>query len=160
MSISLTMWEIWAVCCEYSGKRGPSHDRNLLSIIPSHVPHSEFWSKGPAPSLSYQFAPFQQVLALFTHMAVSINLPTDPFYLPFYTHNKNSTKTTFCYKSVRGCQIATNLCTCHDSTAVMACAKICRIYFVTMYGNKMVLRQYLNFEGRSISGMGHRSSWN
>ena len=85
------------------------------------------------PAFPANSLPFQQVLALFTHMAVSINLPTDPFYLPFYTHNKNSTRTTFYYKSVEVCQIATNLCTCHDSTTVMASGKICSNYIVSLY---------------------------
>ena len=32
---------------------------------------------------------------------------------------------TFCYNSTPGHEIITNFCTCHDSSAVMACEKCC-----------------------------------
>ena len=37
----------------------------------------------------------------------------------------NSMKTSPCCNSVAGHQIATNFCTCHDSTAVVPCTKFC-----------------------------------
>ena len=70
------------------------------------------------PASRANLLPFQQVLALFTHKAVSINLPMGPFYLPF---------------SLTKFQIATNLCICHNSCTVLAGAKICGNYINTLF---------------------------
>ena len=44
---------------------------------------------------------------------------------PIFARNLNSMETLPCCNSVTGHQIATNLCTCHDSTAVVPCTKFC-----------------------------------
>ena len=48
-----------------------------------------------------------------------------PFHQRFFAHNSNSMETLTCHNSVAGHQIATNFCTCHDSTAVVPCTKLC-----------------------------------
>ena len=48
-----------------------------------------------------------------------------PFHLRFFARNSNSMETWPWRYSVAGHQIATNVCTCHDSTAVVPCTKFC-----------------------------------
>ena len=48
-----------------------------------------------------------------------------PFHLRFFARNSNSMETSPCSNSITGHQIATNFCTCHDSTAVVPCTKFC-----------------------------------
>ena len=48
-----------------------------------------------------------------------------PVSLTVFTRNSNSMETSPWHNSVAGHQIATNFCTCHDSTAVVPCAKFC-----------------------------------
>ena len=48
-----------------------------------------------------------------------------PVSLTFFARNSNSMETLPCHNAVAGHQIATNFCTCHDSTAVVPCAKFC-----------------------------------
>ena len=43
----------------------------------------------------------------------------------FLARNSNPMETSPCHNSVAGHQIATNFCTCHDSTAVVPCTKFC-----------------------------------
>ena len=51
--------------------------------------------------------------------------PWCPFHKHFYHHNSDLMKISFC--SYQRCSevIAMKFCTCHDNTAVMACAKCC-----------------------------------
>ena len=44
-----------------------------------------------------------------------------PFHKRFFARNSNSMEISPCCNSVDGHQIATNFCTCHDSTAVVPC---------------------------------------
>ena len=44
-----------------------------------------------------------------------------PVSLTVFTRNSNSMETSPCHYFVAGHQIPTNLCTCHDSTAVVPC---------------------------------------
>ena len=53
--------------------------------------------------------------------------------LMIFHHNSNLTEILFYCNSVPCHQIATNFCTCHDSSAVMACAKFCSNYFITCW---------------------------
>ena len=46
----------------------------------------------------------------------------------------------FHYNSIFGYDIATHFCTCHDSTAVVACAKLCSYQFIRIW-----IRAKLNF---------------
>ena len=48
-----------------------------------------------------------------------------PVSLTIFARNSNSMETSPCCKSVAGHEIATNVCTCHDSTAVVARTKFC-----------------------------------
>ena len=43
----------------------------------------------------------------------------------FFARNSNLMENSPCHNSVAGHQIATNFCTCHDSTAVVPCTKLC-----------------------------------
>ena len=45
--------------------------------------------------------------------------------LTFFSRNSNSMEIWPCHNSVAGHQIATIFCTCHESTAVVPCAKFC-----------------------------------
>ena len=53
------------------------------------------------------------------------NRPGARFTNDFFARNSNSMETSRCCNSVAGHQIATNFCTCHDSTAVVPCTKFC-----------------------------------
>ena len=48
-----------------------------------------------------------------------------PVSQTFFARNSNSMETSPCCNSAAGDQIATNFCTCHDSTAVVSCTKLC-----------------------------------
>ena len=48
-----------------------------------------------------------------------------PVSLTLFCRNLNSMETSPCCNSAAGHQIATNFRTCHDSTAVAPCAKVC-----------------------------------
>ena len=48
-----------------------------------------------------------------------------PVSLTVFSRNYNSMETSPCHNSIAGHQIATNFCTCHDSTAVVPCTKFC-----------------------------------
>ena len=43
----------------------------------------------------------------------------------FFSRNSNSMGNLPCCNSITGLKITTNFCTCHDSTAVLPCAKFC-----------------------------------
>ena len=62
-----------------------------------------------------------------THANDPINLyhTRGPFDWWFFACNLNSMETSPCCNSVTDHQIATNFCTCHDSTAVVPCTKFC-----------------------------------
>ena len=47
------------------------------------------------------------------------------FHWRFFARDSSSMETSPWHNSVAGHQIATNLCTCHDSTAVVPCTKFC-----------------------------------
>ena len=66
----------------------------------------------------------------------------------------NSRLISFCCYSISGHPIATNLCTCHDSTAVVACAQFCSDRFVRIpTKKKMKCSWNLNFGCKIISVM-------
>ena len=48
----------------------------------------------------------------------------------FFARNSNWMETSPCHNSVAGHQIATNFCTCHDSTAVVQCTKFCSKHYI------------------------------
>ena len=48
-----------------------------------------------------------------------------PVSLTFFCPQFKFDETSSCCNSVAGHQIATNFCTCHDSTAVVPCTKVC-----------------------------------
>ena len=48
-----------------------------------------------------------------------------PFHEQFSTQNQNRIEITFCCDLICRTEITTNFCTCHDSNAVMTCAKVC-----------------------------------
>ena len=47
------------------------------------------------------------------------------YFSNVFACNSNATRISLSCVSTPGCQIATNFCTCHDSTAVVLCANIC-----------------------------------
>ena len=53
-----------------------------------------------------------------------------PSHWWIFARNSNPIKTLPCCNSIAGYRIATNLCTCHDSTAVMACTKLCSDHYI------------------------------
>ena len=53
------------------------------------------------------------------------NPPRGPSHWRFLTRNSDLITDSFCCISILGHQIATIFCTCHDSTAAVACAKFC-----------------------------------
>ena len=60
------------------------------------------------------------------------NQPRGPFHLRFFDRNSNSTEISPCCNSVAGSQVAPNLCTCHDNTAVVPCTKFCSDHCITI----------------------------
>ena len=52
-------------------------------------------------------------------------LGQDPSHYHFFIHNSNSMAISFHYNPHCNEVITTKICTCHDSCAVVACAKIC-----------------------------------
>ena len=52
-------------------------------------------------------------------------LKLGPVSLTIFARNSNSMESLPCCNSVIAHQIATNFCTCHDSTAVVTCTKFC-----------------------------------
>ena len=76
-----------------------------------------------------------------------------PFHLPFFMHNPNLMQDWFCVNSLLGNQITTEFCTCHDSKAVMACAKFCsdhciRIWMISKWNFYTIELQWKNSEMR------------
>ena len=57
-------------------------------------------------------------------------LAQGPVSLTIFARNSNSMETSPCCNSVAGHQIATNCCTCHDSTAVLPCTKFCSYHCI------------------------------
>ena len=55
----------------------------------------------------------------------SIWVPRDPSHYWFLYHNSKLINNLFGSYSNSNIVIATNVCTCHDSTAAMACVKFC-----------------------------------
>ena len=54
-------------------------------------------------------------------------------YLWFFTPNSNSIKKYIHHNFILSHQITIKLCTCHDSCAVMACAKFCSDHFIRIW---------------------------
>ena len=68
-------------------------------------------------------------------------------------------KNLFCHRSIRGKQITTKFSTCHDSTAVGACAKFSSNRFIRIgMMAKLKLPSNLNNGGRIVSETGPRFS--
>ena len=61
---------------------------------------------------------------------------------------------TFCWNLISGHQIATNFCICHDSCAVMTCAKFYCNHLTTTWHNIKRLHLDLNFEWQVVSDNG------
>ena len=57
----------------------------------------------------------------------------DPFHLRFFHHNSNSMEISFSSNSVTGDYIDTTFGTCHDSSAVVPCAKFCSDTFISIW---------------------------
>ena len=55
-----------------------------------------------------------------------------PGLLTNFNHNSNSVDILFCCNFIFGHDIAINFCTCHDSTAVVSCAKFCGDFLVSL----------------------------
>ena len=64
-----------------------------------------------------------------------------------------------CCNSIPGHHIATNFCTCHDSIAVMSCAKFCSDRFFRILKRAKQNFQWIWIDGKIISEMGPRY-WN
>ena len=62
--------------------------------------------------------------------AVCLVTAMGPVSLTVFARNSNSMETSPCHISVAGHQIATNICTCHDSTAVVPCTKFCSDHWI------------------------------
>ena len=68
-----------------------------------------------------------------------------------FHHNVNSIEISFYSKSVPDNHIATKFCTCHDSLAVMACAKFCSDCYVRIgIRAKWIIRQVWIVMGKSL----------
>ena len=57
----------------------------------------------------------------------------DPFHLRFFHHNSNSMEISFSSNSITGDHIATKFGTCHDSPAVVLCAKHCSDHYISIW---------------------------
>ena len=55
-----------------------------------------------------------------------------PVSLNIFARNSNSMENSPCYNSAAGNQIATNICPCHDSTAVVLFPKFCSDHCIRM----------------------------
>ena len=53
-----------------------------------------------------------------------------PVLLTIFTHNSKFIQHLFWHNSIPDKQIATNVCTCHDSTSLMACANFCNNHLI------------------------------
>ena len=56
----------------------------------------------------------------------------DPFHYRFFHHNSNLIEISFSFNSITGDHIATKFGTCHDSPAVVPCAKYCSDHFISI----------------------------
>ena len=72
----------------------------------------------------------------------SITQIQGPVSLTFFDRNSNSMETSPCHNAVVGHQIATNFCTCYDSTAFVPCAKFCSDHCI-----EIEVRVKRNFHG-------------
>ena len=66
-----------------------------------------------------------------------------------FAHNSNSMKDCYCRTSGTVHHIATNFCSCHDSCAVMPCAKFCSNRYI-LEENTIQFQSNLNFDGKKI----------
>ena len=85
------------------------------------------------------------------------SMPNGGFHSWFFTHHLNSITITFHYDPIPAVPITKIFCTCHDSCAVVACAKFCSDTFVTFrMTSKMKLISNLNnawkMDGEMIHG--------
>ena len=68
-----------------------------------------------------------------------------------FHHNVNSIEISFCCKSISDHHIATNICACHDSCAVMACAQFSSDYYVRIWIRaKWIIHQFWIVMGKSL----------
>ena len=79
-----------------------------------------------------------------------------PVSLTIFHHNSHSTENSFSCNSIAGDHIATIFCTCHESTAVVSCAKFCSDHFITIWMREKMMKfpSHLNCDGKLISEMG------
>ena len=93
--------------------------------------------------------------------SASCNLIQEPIPLMFFTHNSNLMANPFRHNFILGYQITTNFCTCHNSTAVVTCAKFCCDYFNTYLDeSEMNFPMNLNHYGlKKLSETGPCSTW-
>ena len=79
-------------------------------------------------------------------------------HLLYSYHNLSSMNNLFRCNSIAGHLIATNLCTCHDSIAVMSCAKLCSYRYVRRWmGAKRNFHQLWIVWWKNGSEMGTRT---
>ena len=57
----------------------------------------------------------------------------DPFHQRFFHHNSNSMEISFSFNSITGDHIAKKFGTCHDSPAVVPCAKYCSDHYIIIW---------------------------
>ena len=76
-------------------------------------------------------------------LITNLNLPFRGLYhWQLFARNSNSMETLPCCNSIVVHQTATNFCTCHDSTAVLSCAKFCSYGWVKI---KVRMNQILHW---------------
>ena len=76
------------------------------------------------------------ILTKIYHVRSLTNWPLcyrDPFHKRFFHHNSNSMEISFSSNSVTDDYIATKFGTCHDSPAVVSCAKYCSDHYVSIW---------------------------
>ena len=76
----------------------------------------------------------------------------------FFARNSNSMETSPCHNSVAGHHIATNFCTCHDSTTVVPCTKFCNDHCIRieLRVNRNFHRIWIAMENPLVKRWPHR----
>ena len=83
-----------------------------------------------------------------------------PFHLQYFTQDSNLWEISFCYNSIPCHWIAAKFCTCHDSCAVVTCAKFCSNHLFEIWMRpKSIFHQIWKLAWKIISAMDSMLLW-
>ena len=116
--------------------------------ISTFIPHIQIWQYGVSPvSLKFNLQHFPWNIHIFVCFVIMwsynkffadifdpfIYVIQGPISLTFFHHNSNSMEISFSCNSITGDHIATKFGTCHDSPAVVPCAKYCSDHYIIIW---------------------------